>query len=62
MQIIKYSKSDIEHFEQNYSIKKKNGELRRVHSYVVIGRDTDNKAVHLDGYLVDITGWKALRP
>ena len=57
-EIIQYSKSDVEHFEQNYSIKKKNGELRRVHSYVVIGRDKDRKIMHFDRYLFDITDWK----
>ena len=57
-EIMEYSESNIEHFEQNYSIKKKSGEVRRVHSYVVIGRDTDNKVTHYDGYLFDITDWK----
>ena len=60
--IIKCCNSDVEHFEQNYSIIKKNEEIRRIHSYVIIGRDKDNKVTHIDGYLVDITGWDSMRP
>ena len=57
-EIAKYSKSGVEHFEQNYSIKTKSGKEMHVHSYITIGRDENSKAIHLDGYLVDITGWK----
>ena len=56
--IMEYSKTDIEHFDQDFPIKRADGEIRQVHSSVVIERDEENNATHLDGYLIDVTDWK----
>ena len=57
-EIKKFSRTDTEHLEQSYSIITANGELRRIHSSINIGRNTDKKVTHFDGYIVDITDWK----
>ena len=56
-EIMKHSRSDVEHFDQNYYVKKKDGEVRHIHASIVMIRNMNNKVTHLDGYLVDITDW-----
>jgi PAS domain S-box-containing protein len=57
-EIMKCAKLNIENFDQEFYIKKTDGEKRCVHSSVVLGRDEKQRVTHLDGYLIDITDWK----
>ncbi len=57
-EIKKFSKTDTEHLEQSYSIVKSDGEARRIHSSINIGRNSDKIVTHFDGYIIDITDWK----
>jgi PAS domain S-box-containing protein len=54
-EVIKYTHSDEEQFQQTYRIITANGEVRWVDDWTIIIRDKNNQVTHLHGIILDVT-------